>query len=177
LREIHELSVILKSGGEMIKKQISKSIKGGVHILTRGAFTIKTAIVIAVLTACSPMCPATLTALNAWYESDRFMGFNEITMVATFRNDSSSSLTFGPRETFDLWIKKTYGDAAIPPVTINEEPSGAVPPDATFTYNVTIDVSGFIPSFVKLGFRGISAELGTMSPNAMPLREVSFACN
>jgi hypothetical protein len=161
----------------MIKKKASKSIKRGVTILTKITFTITIAILIAVLAACSPMCPATLTALNSWYKSDLLMGFDEITMVATFRNDSSSSLTFGPGETFDLWINDTNGDAVIPPVTINEEPSGPVLPDATFTYNVTIDVSDFTPSFVTLGFRGVSTELGTMSPNEMSLVEVYFTCN
>ena len=147
------------------------------NILTRVTFKIKIAILILVLAACSRICPVTLTALTSWYESDQFMGVNEITMLATFRNDSSSSLTFESGETFQLWINDTNGDALSPPVTINEEPSGPVPPDSTFTYNLTIDVSDFIPSFVTLSFRGVSTELGTMSPNNMSLVEVSFTCN
>jgi hypothetical protein len=162
---------------KMIKKKESKSIKRGVNILTGVTFKIKIAILFLVLSACSRICPATLTALDFWYESDQFMGVNKIIMGATFRNDSSSSLTFGPGDTFQLWINDTNGDAVSPPVTINEEPSGPVPPDSTFTYNLTIDVSDFIPSFVTLGFRGVSTELGTMRPNNMSLVEVSFTCN
>ena len=138
--------------------------------------SILTAISFIFLPTCSPVCPTTLNTLDFWYESDIFIGYSEITMVATFRNNLDTPITFRPPETFQLWIN-IFGNIINPPVDINNEPSGIIVAGATFTYNLTIDVSDFTTSLVRLKFRGRCSEFGVLSPDDMPLVEVSFTCS
>jgi len=137
---------------------------------------------------CGPglICPTTLTPdeRDRWYESGSFIGFDEITMVATFTSAHELDFAVDPTETFQLWIvpRVPCDDEdpecpLIPPVTINEAPLGIVLPGSIITYDLTIDVSELSSSLEKFALRPRDYNFGTMSPSIIPLVEVLFTCN
>ena len=123
--------------------------------------------------AANAQCPTTLTPLTEWYEtSPSFFGISELRMVVTLRNEMSAPFVFVAGDTFQWWSEPT-GD---PPVVVNAEPVGSVVPGATFTYDLTFDLSG-VPTATALAFRPHEAGVfGTLAPDRMSVVRVEFTC-
>jgi hypothetical protein len=145
-------------------------------------------LVFAVLLACVPfsvsvsfaVCPNTLNAVDPdqWYESDPpFSGENTIHMVVDIRNDYEGPLEFSGTGSgiVQLWSVPGATDL-IPLTTFNAVPSGTVPAGETFTYDLTIDVSGLPPSEQRIAFRPVSVNQGTITPRRVTLTSATFAC-
>lgn len=123
----------------------------------------------------SQQCPSTLNALSSWYEAGPgFDGVAQVNMVATFSNAAGSDMEFESSDNFQVW---SVPDVLDIPITINDEPTGTtVAPGGTFTYDLTLDVSGLPESETTFAFRPTSLTFGTMSPSQAPLESVSFDC-
>ncbi|MCL4251884.1 MAG: hypothetical protein KJ065_27275 [Anaerolineae bacterium] len=122
-------------------------------------------------------CPETLVLgpTNHWFETyPPFAWVSEIRMVLVLRNEDpfGRELTFS-EDTFQLW---SVPSGIVPPVVITDEPSGVVPFDSLFTYDLTIDVSSLPSADDVLAFRPKSYTSGTMPPSWAPVVEVAFTC-
>ncbi len=136
-----------------------------------------------------PQCPGDLVLgpTDSWYETDiPFSGIDEIHMVVVLSNEDAHSrdLQFSG-QTFQLWSvpRSKVASSAVatpiiehPPIVVNDEPSGVVPHQSRFLYDLTIDVSGLPSEDPVLGFRPVSRTSGTMRPRAAPVIEVTITC-
>jgi hypothetical protein len=125
------------------------------------------------LVANAQVCPTTLTPGLNWFEtSPPFFGISELRMVLTLRNEETVDFLFVAGDTFQMWGVPT-GD---PPVVVNAEPVGVVTPGATFTYDLTFDLSG-VPTATALAFRPYdSFAFGILDPTQASLVSVELTC-
>jgi hypothetical protein len=126
------------------------------------------------LVATAQRCPTTLTPLINRYEtSPPFTGLSQLRMAVTFRNETTDTLVFVPGDTFQWWGEPT-GD---PPVVINSEPVGSVAPGATFSYDLTFDLSG-LSTTTALAFRVEESSVqGVLDPDEASVVSAEFTCS
>lgn len=88
----------------------------------------------------------------------------QIRVQTTFRNiHATNNMQFAG----NFQLTTTPGGTAPPtlPVTVNSAPAGIVPPGSTFTYDLTIDLSGLPATDTNILFRPVDENLfGTIGP-------------
>ncbi len=113
---------------------------------------------------------------NNWYvtKPKRILSnFNTVNFIVTFTNGEVADMVFSSSPQFQLW---TVPSVINPPVVINSEPSGNVPPGAVFSYDLTIDVSGLPETEIQLAFRPVENNVyGTLDPSKVPLVSESIS--
>jgi hypothetical protein len=130
------------------------------------------------LAACAKPAPTppppelTLEEAGAWWETTPAVTLSEyasLRMQMTFKNTSGVTLRFlgsanvdGPAGELQFW---TTPGIAEPPATFAAFPEGDYAPDATFAWDVTIDLTGLPDAEKGFGLRPLESNLiGTVFP-------------
>jgi hypothetical protein len=121
-----------------------------------------------------------LVPLSAWFETQpdvTISTLGAIQLTATLTNDTGLALDFDPvpANTFQMW---TVPSVNTPSIVINLSPAGTtVLAGGTFTYDLTIDVSGQPGTETGLALRPVSIPFGTMDPDQASLQSATIACS
>ena len=108
-------------------------------------------------------------------------GLKNAHIVVTFRSNMPEDLAFSGSPTFQLWSgsgDNSYNFIQRDDVTINQEPSGAVSPGGTFSYDLLIKLNDVEPNQWggHIVMRPLDNRHGTLGPNRASVvsSEVTF---
>ena len=82
-----------------------------------------------------------------------------------------------PEQTLQLWGIPVSGELYVPTYTFNSAPSGAVDVDATFEYDLSVDLSTAPSEITGVAFRPVDRTFGTMPPKIGVVKDATFSCD
>jgi len=128
-------------------------------------------------TSTSSICPV-FEITQFWYETSPqavLSGFGQIRLVLTLQNDTVSN--FELDGTIQIWTSPSIIGPPALPVVVNSPPVGTFVPGSTFTYDITVDLSGLPGTEVALALRGIDTNLfGRIRPNIASIVSSTSTC-
>lgn len=123
-------------------------------------------------------CPTFVETTN-WYEMEpqtQLSALGQIQFQITLEN-SHPTFDMELDGDFQLWTVPSVIERPTLPVVINSVPIGTFAPGETFTYDLTVDVSGLPDTEVAMAFRGNDINLfGNIRPDVAAIISTDSTC-
>lgn len=166
------------------RRKLLKSIAAGSGVVITGKSLpeswlkpVVSSVILPAHAQTSTDCPI-FTTTTDWYETSPqtvLSTLGQIQLIFTLRNDTGSNFVLNG--TFDMWSEPNVINPPTFPVVVNSSASGTITPGSTFSYDLTIDLSGLPATEVTLAIRPFEfSSLGLIRPDIASIVSSTSTC-